>query len=186
MSSPASSKPLWFIDLAGLLVGLVVTIAAHRLMFQPLFAQRSASRETAQQLQRQNEQADTMNTSLLTLKQRTIVAREELAVSDVHLESADLINQQIANLTGLLTDCQLTLNDIQTGRIIMGRRCDLVPIRVSGKGGYDQFMFFLHKLRMDLPDISVAGLDMHGTPERPGETGSFVFDLFWFAAPSIS
>lgn len=185
MSSPALTKPLWIIDLAGILVCAAVAMAAYSLMFRPLLTQRVASRETAQQLERQCEEADKRNASLLSLKKNTIVAREELAASDVHLESVDTINHQIADLTGLLTDCQLTLEDIQTGRIVMGRRFDLVPIRVSGKGGYDQFMVFLHKLRVDLPDISVAGLDMQGTPERPSETGQFIFDLFWFAAPSI-
>ena len=186
MRTLSSSKRLWIIDITALLSGVALTVVAYSFVLSPLLAQRAASKETGYKLESQREEADKMNASLLALKKNTIAVRERLAASDVHLESADSINQQIANLTELLTACQLTLDDIQTGRIIMGRRCDLVPIRVSGQGGYDHFMVFLHKLRRDLPDICVAGLDMQGTPQRPGESGSFVFDLFWFAAPSLA
>ena len=86
MSSPALTKSLWFIDLAGILVCAAAAVAAYSLMFRPLLIQRVASRETAQQLERQCEEADKRNASLLSLKKNTIIAREELATSDIHLQ----------------------------------------------------------------------------------------------------
>jgi Tfp pilus assembly protein PilO len=174
------------VDGIGAGLGMVITIVAYTLVLSPLLDQRRLIQATSGQIKTRRAESSKLNTSLLALKKLTIEARTQLEKNNVPLESAESLNRQIAELTGLLTACELTIEDVQTGRIMIGRRCDLVPIRVSGQGNYDRFVYFLHKLSLDLPDISVTGLDLQGLPERPGAKGSFVFDLFWFAAPSLS
>lgn len=182
------NKPtsLWMIDIVGSLICVVVTVVAYGLAVKPLMAQRQLVKNASRQLQIKRAEAGEINTSLRELKKLTIAARDQLANNGLELEAVDTINQQIAELTNLLTECRLATDDIHTGRIQIGRRCDLVPIRISGKGRYDRFVLFLHKLNLNLPDISVVGLSLQGTPDRPGEKGSFEFELFWYAAPSLS
>jgi len=155
---------------------------AYLVGIRPLIEQRSLLAGQRQKLAVQRAESSKLEASMSTLKEQSVVVQEELAQSEIELESADQINRRIAELTTLLGDCTLELDDVQTGNIFTGPKCDLVPISMAGRGGYKQCAAFLHKLCRTFPDVSVARFDLSGNPAKPKELGTFRFELLWYAA----
>ena len=147
-----------------------------------LIEQHSLLASQRQELAVQREESSKLEASMSSLREHSAAVQEELAQSEIELESADQINRRIAELTTLVGDCTLEVDDVQTGRIVTGPKCDLVPISIAGRGGYKQCAAFLHTLCRTFPDISVTRFDLTGNPAEPKELGKFHFELLWHAA----
>jgi len=183
--STLKKRTLWQIDAAGTIVCVAASLGAYFGVLGPLMAQRSFLASQRQELAIQSEKASELEASMSTLKNRLAVAQKELAQSEIKLEEASRINQHVANITTFLSDCELKVDQVQIGKILVGLRCDLVPISISGKGGYKQCAAFLHQVCRTFPDISVAEFELQGNPAKPGQPGTFRFELFWLAISEI-
>ena len=183
--STLKKRTLWQIDAAGTIVCVAASLGAYFGVLGPLMAQRSFLASQRQELAIQSEKASELEASMSTLKNRLAVAQKELAQSEIKLEEASRINQHVADITTFLSDCELKVDQVQIGKILVGLRCDLVPISISGKGGYKQCAAFLHQVCRTFPDISVAEFELQGNPAKPGQPGTFRFELFWLAISEI-
>ncbi len=175
---------LYLIDGAAMIICLVVTVGAYALVWVPLADQHRAVAHQEVQWKAQRQKCSKLNSSMLTLKSRSLAVDKALEDSAVHLEPTDRINQRIADLTTLLSQCGLEIDDIQTGQIIMGSMCDLVPMTISGRGRYTACAAFFNEMYRALPDMAVARFDLVGDPDPSKTSSQFFFDLFWFAEPS--
>jgi len=167
------------------MVGTIFCVAASLWAYfgvlGPLMAQRSFLASQRQELARASERACELKALMSILKNRLAVVQKELAQSEIKLETADRINQHVADITTFLNACELKVDQVQIGKILVGLRCDLVPISISGKGGYKQCAAFLHQVCRTFPDISVAAFELRGNPAKLGQPGTFRFELFWLA-----
>lgn len=179
--STIKKRKLWQIDAAGTMVCVAASLGVYFGVLGPLMAQRSFLESCRQKLVIQSEKASELKVSMSTLKNRLAIAQKELAASEVKLEESWRINQHVADITTFLSDCGLKVDQVQIGKIFVGLRCDLVPISISGKGGYKQCAAFLHQVSRTFHDISVAAFELQGNPAKLGQPGTFRFELFWLA-----
>jgi Tfp pilus assembly protein PilO len=178
-------RTLLQIDIAAVLICVAVSLVAYFTELKPLFERRFFLVSQRLNLAAQREESSRLGVSMRTLDNQLTVVREKLAQDEIKLESSERINQRIAELTALFNDSALEVDDIQTGRISIGSKCDLVPISISGRGGYKQYAAFLDKLHRTFADISVARFELQGNPEKPesaGGGGMFGIQLFWHTA----
>jgi Tfp pilus assembly protein PilO len=181
--SIVKKQALLQIDAAGIMVCVATSLVAYFAALQPLVRQRALLANQRQELATQSGQSSKLKESMLTLKNHLAAVREELAQSKIKLESADRINGRVADVMGFLNDYKLRVDDVQIGKTLADLRCELVPISITGSGGYKQCAAFLHQLHQTFPDISVARFELNGSPTKPEQPCKFDFELFWLAIP---
>jgi len=195
--STLKKRALWQIDAVGAAVFVAASLGAYFGVLGPLMAQRSFLESCRQKLTIQSEKAEVIKASMSQLTNRLTIAQKELAASEIKLKTASRINQHVADITTFLGDCELKVDQVQigpplrdpaprepsgnSGKTLVGLRCDLIPISISGKGGYKQCAAFLHQVCRTFPDICVAEFELQGNPAKPGQPGTFRFELFWLA-----
>jgi len=172
------------IDAAGIGICVLISLAWYVTTISPLLEQRSRAADLRRQIEEQQHKAGQLKAGMATAQRQWEVVRKELATNDVQLDSAAHINRRIAVLTEFFSNCDLHIDDVQTGRISGGLQCDLVPITVVGRGAYPQCIRFLHGLCSTFPDMSVMRIELRGTPAPVAQPEKFRFDMFWYAAPN--
>jgi Tfp pilus assembly protein PilO len=181
--STGKKLALWQIDAAGIALCIVASLVAYWVGIRQLIDQRSVLAGQRQKLAAQRQESSDLEASMSKLKRQLAVVQEELARSEIEFESADQINQCIADLTTLFGDCTLEVDDVQTEDVVTCAKCDLVPISIAGRGGYKQCAAFLHNLCRTFPDISVTRFELQGNPATPEQPGTFRLQLFWHTMP---
>jgi len=169
----------------GTVICLLASFVIYFAALKPLFEQRFFLDKQHQKLTIQREESLSLGVSMRTLDNQLAVVQEKLVKNEIKLESSDRINQRIAELTSLFNDCALEVDDIQTGKISIGPKFDLVSISIAGRGGYKQCVALLHKLHQTFADISVAKFELAGDPAKTGRPGTFSFQLFWHTASTV-
>jgi Tfp pilus assembly protein PilO len=150
---------------------------------RPLVEQRSVTARLRQEMQGQQEKGTELREGLVKVKERLVAVRREQAAGAMQLDSAARINQRIAELTQFLAECNLQVDDVQTGRASSNIRYNLIPITIVGRGPYRECVKLLHGLCAKCPDMSVMRIDLSGNPAQPAGPETFRLELFWYAAP---
>ncbi len=182
--TPFPSQKLWIVDVIALGLCLIITLGVAMGIVKPMLSKRAAQTQQREQLANEEQKCSRLSAAVLSMRKRTNTLQHELDTGAVQLDPANEINQKIAQLTTLLGDCDLELEDIQTLTPMPHRRCDLVPIRIVGLGGYTESSRFLEQLHQNLPDVAICHFKLAGAPAVAATPGQFAFDLCWFAAPS--
>jgi hypothetical protein len=108
--------------------------------------------------------------------------QNERAAGMLTLDSSAQINKRVAGLAAFFSDCELEVDDVQTGQVCRGLRCDVVPITIVGRGSYGRYARFLHGLRSTFGDMSVVKMELIGNPAQTSGSEKFRFELLWYAA----
>jgi Tfp pilus assembly protein PilO len=174
------------LDVAGTGVCLVLSLACYLTTVGPVVRQRSATAALRREMQTQQEKSSKLKTSIGTVKEQLRAVQQDLAATAIQLDAAAHINRRIAGLTRFLSDCELQVDDVQTGRTGGTSRYDLVPITIVGRGAYRQCIKLLQGLCSTFPDMSVMRIELAGNPAQPSEPDKFQIEMFWYAAPSRS
>jgi hypothetical protein len=197
-------RALLHIDAAGVIIFIAASLGMYFAVLLPHIQQRPILDGLVRQLSVQNETSSKLKASVLMLRNQLSYVKEELLQSQNKLEEASQINQRIADITTFLTDDGLQVdqikigsphqlsqskissqdkimakNDSSVGAGLAGVKCDLVPIDISGGGGYRQCVAFLHRLHRTFPDITLARFELRGNPASTDKTPAFSFELFW-------
>jgi len=197
--SIVKKRPLWPIDAAGVVVCVAASLGVYFFVLHPLIQQRSFLESCRGELAIQSEMSSKLKASMSRLRNHLGAVQKELGRSRIKLEEDSHINRRIAQINAFLNDCELHVDQVQIGPAHEQRnrvttdgslngggcatrqKCKLVPLTVTGRGGYKQCVAFLHKLYQAFPDISVAGFELRGNPASPEQSGTFRFELFWLA-----
>jgi len=177
-----SGQPIWYVDAAAVAGCAIATVLAYAVVVAPLLRKQAVVAAEYQQLADQRKEASRLCNSLLALRSRTGVLEGQSAQNRISLYSTDQMNGRLAELTGLLDRCAIKVDTLKAGTPISGPVCDVVPIRVLGRGGYRQYRTFLRDLHQNLRDIRAVGFDLMADPGQSGTGGPFRLDLFWYAA----
>lgn len=187
MKLPAVRKNVLLqIDAAGVTLCVLMSLLAYFVVIGPLVEKGSNLGRQRRELAVQSDKASNLKASMAKLGKQLTGLIDEAARTRIRLHSADQINVRIAELTELLSDCSLELDDVRIGSgpcRIARPRCDIVPIGITGSGGYKQSAKFLHELGRTLPDIGVAKLELWGNPANSQEPRRFHFELLWYTVP---
>ncbi len=183
-SKSTLQQKLWAIDGIAMLFCLMVSAGVYGGLVAPMLSKRATLVQQKEQLTREEQKCSRLNSAVLAMRKRCNTLQEELETGAVQLDPTSRMNQRIAQLTALLQEHDLVLEDIQTLPAIAHRRCDLLPIRMVGTGNYPASTQFLNALYEELPDMTICNVSLSGAPGVPTFIGQFAFDLCWFAAPS--
>jgi Tfp pilus assembly protein PilO len=184
MKLPAVKKSILLqIDAAGVIACVLMSLLAYFTIIGPLVNKGSNLGRQRRELAVQSDKASNLKTSMAHLGNQLTGLIDEAAMTRIRLHSAEQINMRIAELTEVLSNCLLEVDDVRIGQVIAGPRCDIVPIGITGSGGYKQSAKFLHELGRTLPDIGIAKLELWGNPANPEEPRRFHFELLWYTVP---
>ena len=167
------------VDAIGVAVCIAISVFAYSCLIKPAIEQRSILNAKRQALAEQHQQERDLRLAAQRIDDELARLKDELAANKVRLEGADQVNGRVAKLTTAFGKCDLEVDDVRIGEVISGRRCDVVPITIAGRGGYRQCTSFLNELCKTFPDTSVAKLNLGGSPSRPDEPQKFSFELLW-------
>jgi Tfp pilus assembly protein PilO len=162
---------------------LGLTVAAYALGVRPLMdrrAQESAQRET---LKDRRATASRLAAEAADLQREVNAGKEILARSPVRLQPAALINQRLAAVTQLATECGLSLDEVRPGNAVDSTHFQTVPIRIVGGGRYPQCAGFLRNLRQTFGDMGVRQFmvsNVGGPVPSATPAASFQAELVWF------
>jgi Tfp pilus assembly protein PilO len=170
-------------DIAAITICVGMSLLAYFVGLAPAMEHRTQRATQGKQWVSCRQDLSRLSNAVLALNRRLSAAREELNRCEVKLESADRINTRVAQLTGLLSECELQVDTLQPGQVLAGAQYSLIPITVQGKGGFVQALSFLRRLGSALRDVGAIQFSLSGDPSKPAEPGEFKVDLFAYAAP---
>jgi len=173
----------WRIDATALSICAALTLVVYLLGVDPLVRAQADRVRQQRELDESAREADDLLAQLTSLKRELAITTQKLADSPLRLQPVSAVNQRIAMITELATQCELQLDQIQPGKAVPGTHYDMVPILLAGTGSYTRSAAFLHQLHTTFPDIGVTTFDLSGSPAEPSRPARFRFDLAWFAAP---
>jgi hypothetical protein len=174
------------IDAIGIGLCAAASLAFYWVTVQPCLQRQSFAAEQRRELTSRQDKVVELNAAAARVQERLAGAQADLAAGPVQLESAAHINKRVAGLTQFFSDCELDVDDVQTGQVYNGVQYNLVPITVLGRGAYGLSVKFFHGLRTMFPDMGVARIELSRNPGKNAERGAFQFDLLWYAAPDRS
>jgi len=170
----------WQIDAAGAALCVGMTLLAFYFGVRPLVQRRASFAQRQQELAQRRQNASNLSSSVFALERQLRSVRQALA-GCIKLESAGHVNKRIAELTEVLNECGLKVDDIYVGDTSREQRYDTIPIKLTGAGGYKNWAVFLNRLARQVPDMAVTSFKIADKPggEIPG--GQFSCELSWYA-----
>jgi Tfp pilus assembly protein PilO len=171
------------IDAAGIGLCMAASLLFYWVTIQPCLQGRSLAVEQRRELKTRQGKMDELKASTAKVQERLAAVQKDLEASAIRLEPASHINKRVAGLTQFFSDCELDVDNVQTGGVYHGQQYDLVPITVLGRGPYRQCVRFFRGLRSTFPDMSMARIELSQAAGQKVEAASFQFDLLWYAAP---
>jgi Tfp pilus assembly protein PilO len=174
------------IDAAGIGLCMAASLVFYWVTIQPFLQRQSLACEQRRELKIRQDKVAEIKAATAKVQERLTSVQENLAAGSVKLEPAAHINKRVAGLTQFFSDCELDVDDVQTGRVYNGLQYDLVPITILGRGPYRQCVKFFHGLRSTFPDVSMARIELSRKAGQKAEEAIFQFDLLWYAAPGRS
>jgi len=174
-------KP-WQIDLPVVLAICLVTVGAYLLLLRPMARRRADFIEQKDLLSSKRRQASQLKAASLAQREHLVSTGQSLESKRIDLQSTDSLNRQVARIADLLSECNLRTDDIQPGRVSERGTYNIVPIALTGKGGYTSCASFFHRITQALPDTGVSSFELSGDPGRPGDGGNFRLELRWYTA----
>lgn len=171
------------IDAAGLGVCVAASLLFYWATVQPFLEGRTLIAGQRRELVDRRDKVTELKAGAARLQERMTGVQDALATSAIKLEPAARINKRVAGLTQFFSDCELDVDDVQTGRVSNGVQYDLVPVTILGRGSYAQCVRFFRGLRVKFPDMNVARLEFSCVPGPTPRRATFKFDLLWYAAP---
>ncbi len=171
------------IDLAAIALLIAVSIFIYSCIILPVIENRSLISVREAALAEQKAKVAQLDYLIQNLTDEHETIRQELLESKVQLEASEKVNGRIAQLTSIFSNCDLDVDDVRIDKIVATERCNVVPIIIAGRGGYNQCATFLQELSKQFPDTGIARFDLSGSPSRPQEPQRFVFELLWSTTP---
>ena len=179
-----SRRRLWSIDGIGLGVCAALSLAGCLVVIQPVLragTQRTAMRST---LGEQKSRAAELRQRRVALGRELERLDEQLAASELQLQSPQYLNRRMARLVELAAGSGLDIHETRQGKVRAHQRLQQVPLHLAGTGSYPDCAAFLHRVHETLPDMSIVDFELTGHPGARAVPADFRFDLVWYAAPA--
>jgi Tfp pilus assembly protein PilO len=150
---------------------------------RPLIERQAHEATQRETLQDRRATASRLAGEFAELQRELNATKEALSRSPVRLQPASLVNQRLAAVTRLATDCGLSLDEVRPGNAADSTHFQTVPIRIVGGGGYPACAAFLRNLRLTFGDMGVRQFMVSnpaGSTPTATPTASFQAELVWF------
>ena len=170
-------------DGIGVAVLAGITLAFIFGMVAPLAMRERQAAARAEAATRQEQRANAVNASIREATVALDQVRTKLADAPLQLRTISALNERVASLVTIASDCGLVVQDVRPGDVGKTRKFASVPIRLAGQGSYPNVTRFLQRLHADLPDVGVGNLKMTGAPEDAAIAARYELDVRWIALP---
>ena len=183
-AQPRSRDHAWQIDATGVGVCLGLSLLFYWAGVEPLSRQRATHLEAQAELGQRQDKAMELANAADELQRRLKEVGQAVDDAPVQLKPVQQLNQRLAHLTRLASECGLAIDQTQHDRPHGGQWYQTVPINLSGQGAYPTCAVFLDRLRRTYPDMGVSSFELSREPG--GEVAAkFRFDLVWYTAPAL-
>lgn len=162
---------------------LGLTAAAYTLGVRPLIERQAHESAQREQLQERRQTASRLADEWADLQRHLNADKAILARTPVRLQPATLVNQRLAAVTGLATECGLALDEVRPGNAVDSTHFQRVPIRIVGGGSYPACAAFLRKMRSSFGDMGVNQFmvsSVNTATPSAAPPASFQAELVWF------
>lgn len=121
--------------------------------------------------------------SELKLNQRDLAtARASVSAMAIRLDSPEAINERIAGISNLASQCGLVIAEVRPGAAAPSPHFQAIPIHLAGTGSYPACAAFLHHLHQAFPDIGVQSLQaLNASSATEAPKIVVQFELTWYA-----
>jgi Tfp pilus assembly protein PilO len=171
----------WQLCAAAAVACAALTVGAYAIGVRPLLEERAHEAEQRQTLDERRGTASDLATALADVQRDLERAKQELAQTPVRLQPATLVNQRLAAIARVATDCQVALDEMRPGSAADSTHFQTVPIRIVGSGRYPACARFLRELRRTFGDMGVRKFTTtNTTPAALEPTAAFQAELVWF------
>lgn len=175
----------WQIHVIGVLLCAVLTAGAYYGIAIPVMARQQSVASVRQQWDQYRQRSAQLEAHRRTLIEDLKATYEALDASRVKLESSEMLNTRIAEVTDLATECRLDLHQTSSRALAGTELYDTISISIAGGGTYSDAARFLHRLRERMPDTGVRSVRLTGNPRSPQTPARYEMDLVWYTAPVI-
>ena len=173
----------WREDTAGAAVCLAMGLGVFLWGVCPVTRRHDEIDIQRAQLTAQQARAARSRHELASMKDCLEGARLLLTKQSVRLRGAAGLNRRVSELSDLAAASGLTVDEVFPGRAEQARYHAMIPIRLTGTGGYRACAVFLHNLRERFPDTHLRSLDLTGNPAKGTGRVGFRLDLLWHTLP---
>jgi Tfp pilus assembly protein PilO len=174
-------KP-WQIDLPVMAAILLASLSTYFALLRPMARRSAEFADNESVLAEKRRRASQLKAASLARKEDLTSLHSALAERQTKLQPSANLNRQVAQIAALLTECSLTTDDIQPGGASGQGGYNVVPIALTGRGGYRSCAAFLHRLSQTFPDTGVTSFELSGSPAQPRAAGNFRLVLKWYTA----
>jgi len=176
-------KGLSVIDLLGSGFCILASLGLYMFVLAPLMAGRSVLTEQQKQISAQQERMATLEATITQLKNRSVETAQRLGQCSISLRPLTQVNRRVAELTQLMEDSQLVVDEIEIGEPQFGSQYSAILVGIAIKGQYLDCLAMLRELREGFPDVTLMRLQMAGRPGHVDAVVTFNLEFIWFAAP---
>ncbi len=171
----------------GLGIGTTVTLTLLAVVFgvRPLMRQHAATQLVRAELASVQAKVNALTDEEAQINAQIDRIHADLRSSSLRLQTASFRNERLARLTELAARHQLAVDGLQTAKIEHQEHYDMVPLQLDGSGSFPDCAAFLHQLNGEFRDMGVNTFEMIGSPGPTQTDVSFVFEMTWYAAPSL-
>ena len=170
------------VDLGGGIASLMILGAGYGFGFRPIFEARTERRVLQQRLDTSRQ---------LAVQRHMDEERIEEALADVrtritgaiHLSDRAQANHTISLITDLAQNTGLIVESSTAGEAKDNELHAIVPILLSGKGGFLATTRFIHALVGQYPDVNVRSFQIASGRGSVGAASEFQLDLAWYVLP---
>lgn len=149
----------------------------------PALRQEEAVTAQNAQLQVQRQEAVKLAAQAAAMRGQLAEMCQRLSESEIQLRPVSHLNRQIARLAELASGNGLKMEEVEPGKVSATPQHLLVPIRMSGRGSYENWSAFLGQLPNSAPDTHVESFELTGNPHEQSSPATFQVGLVWYAMP---
>ncbi len=165
---------------AGVLVLAAVTLGIYLGVVAPAYRVKAEEAARERQAAQDSQDLKVLEDNTLALE-RLSHALESRLVDTVELRPVDLLNHQVASVSGLLEAHGLQVTKMDPGDPTATPRFILVPIRIAGQGAFADVVSFLHDLHEQCKDTEVSAFAVHADTNASSDQVVFEFCLGWYS-----
>jgi Tfp pilus assembly protein PilO len=171
------------IDGAGIVVLIGLFVLFYFAAFKPLLERQRMEQVQQQELELQRTRADLSAQALQTASEHLKTIKAAISDSPQKLEPAKALNDRLARIAALATARGLDIVDIRPGEVAAAVHYTTVPISLVGTGGFPNCVRYMHEMHQQFSDTTVTSMRLSGNPDDASASGTFQFELRWYAAP---
>lgn len=171
------------IDAGGAAACLIVLAVGYFSVVRPYLTGEARTRRERDDLVALNEQEAQRAAEWRTSQQDLQQIERSIAAMPFTLRPVTQVNSHLAQVVELAKGAGLTVQDMNPGSPVVGKRFISVPIKLRGTGGFPEVTEFLSALHARFVDTRVTAFSLNADLGAVNGSASFSFELAWHAVP---